>query len=116
MPTRILTTLAIVLGLASGAAAQAPYVPYLVKDIEPGPGSSYAYPVGSVDDRVFFTSRWSSIRYELWTSTGTEPSTQLVLAAPAAATPAPFLSLGGEFYFAYFGAGAFKSDGTPAGT
>jgi ELWxxDGT repeat protein len=124
MKTRILTSLAIVLGLAATARAQTPYVPYLVKDIEPGPDSSWPYPVGNVDGRVFFVSRQpttAAVPHDLWTSTGTEDSTQLVLDVPAPRFPWlpfpwPLFTLGDEFYLAVADDGVLKTDGTTSGT
>ena len=53
--------------------------PYLVKDINPGPESSFLTWLTRVGDRVFFIATDGVHGQELWVSDGTEQGTYMVM-------------------------------------
>src|SRR5262249_5406482 len=59
--------------------APSPYgVPYLVKDVNPGPGGSAPYYMTGVGGTAFFQAFRPDTGVELWASDGTEAGTRLV--------------------------------------
>src|SRR4029077_15380051 len=53
---------------------------YLVKDIEPGPASSFVYTpnINAINGKLYFTPVTSAKGLEPWVSDGTESGTQLL--------------------------------------
>jgi ELWxxDGT repeat protein len=101
-----------------------PYgVPYLVKDLNPGPGNGDPYYMTDVGGTAFFQAFRPDTGIELWASDGTEAGTRLVRdlnPGPADSSPYAFTDLGGTAFFvastAQGGSALWKSDGTEAGT
>ncbi len=96
----------------------------LVKDINPGPGSSIGFEAGAADvnGTLFFDANDGTNGAELWKSDGTAAGTVMVkdiLAGPGSSDPVDFVNVNGtlEFYaFDGTSEGLFRSDGTAAGT
>ena len=63
---------------------------YVVRDVVPGPGSSYPTPLAAAGGRLFFVAHDAVHGFELWTSDGTAGGTRLVHdLAPGAASSSP---------------------------
>jgi ELWxxDGT repeat protein len=97
--------------------------PILVKDINPGEGSSSAEMFESFNGAVYFRANDGLHGIELWKSDGTPEGTGLVAdlrPGAANAVPGEITVAGGSLYFHAFtegtGSKVFKSDGTAAGT
>lgn len=109
--------------LLTPAAVHGGNVPYLVKDIKPGPlGSSPSF-LSSVGGRLFFNADDGVHGQELWISDGTEQGTYLVIdLVPGAdgSVPQQIVELNGKALFQVDdnvdGMQWFISDGTAAGT
>jgi len=99
--------------------------PALVRDISPGPGSSFPYPDGqvAVGSTLFFSANDGSSGRELWKTDGTAGGTVRIKdIRPGAASSGPqsLVAVGGAVYFAaddgISGSELWKTDGTAAGT
>jgi ELWxxDGT repeat protein len=107
----------------------------LVKDINPGPGSSQPFNLTAVNGVLYFRAEDGQYGYELWRSDGTGDGTYMVKDIfPGSGSSAPASVLGGVdrssnlhtiaavgntlFFSATDGSGAqlWKTDGTAAGT
>jgi ELWxxDGT repeat protein len=95
----------------------------LVRDINPGSGSSDVFHLTAVGDRVFFRAFRPSTGTEVWISDGTAPGTELVKdvhPGPGFSNPGNFVAFAGRLFFTAFdpatGGELWRSDGTPAGT
>ncbi len=98
-------------------------VPYLVKDLNPGPGDGAPYDMTDVGGTAFFQAYRPDTGVELWASDGTEAGTRLVRdlnPGPDGSSPYDFTDLGGVAFFVATttggGAAVWKSDGTEGGT
>lgn len=83
--------------------------------------SSFRQPVGSVGERFFFQAYRPDTGQELWTTTGSSASTQLLELAPGPQSGGAGggVALGGSLLFSGpvgFSLGLWKSDGTATGT
>ncbi len=97
-----------------------------IADLEPGPTSSNARPLGPVGESLLFRAATSALGAELWKTDGTEAGTQLVKdIRPGAASSLDWASLvqplGGDLLFfeaddGIHGIEPWASDGTEAGT
>jgi ELWxxDGT repeat protein len=97
--------------------------PVLVKDINPGEGSSSAEMFVTFKGVVYFRANDGMHGIELWKTDGTPEGTSLVTdlrPGSANAVPGEITVAGGSLYFHAFteatGSKVFKSDGTAAGT
>jgi ELWxxDGT repeat protein/cysteine-rich repeat protein len=97
--------------------------PYLVKDVNPGPGDGDPYYLTAIGNLLFFHAHRPDTGLELWTSDGTEAGTRLVRdlnPGPADSYPHELVDVGGTAFFvaesAALGSGLWRSDGTEAGT
>jgi ELWxxDGT repeat protein len=97
----------------------------LLKDIEPGPGSSNPSFLTDGNGTLFFVARTTEYGSELWKSDGTPAGTVLVTdLAPGAASGVPtgapnmegMIAFGNGVLFAPTGGTLWVSDGTAAGT
>ena len=98
-------------------------VPYLVKDLNPGPGDGTPYDMTDVGGTAFFQAYRPDTGVELWASDGTEAGTRLVRdlnPGPDGSSPYDFTDLGGVAFFVASttgdGVAVWKSDGTERGT
>jgi len=95
----------------------------LVKDIFPGPESSYIYPMKAIGDVLFFGANDGVHGCELWRSDGTPEGTVLVKEVVSGSdnhcssseSPYVLLDVDGLLLFAAAGA-LWRSDGTAEGT
>ncbi|MGA8926840.1 MAG: ELWxxDGT repeat protein [Solirubrobacterales bacterium] len=90
----------------------------MVKDINPGPGSSYVYGATVVNRILYFAADDGVHGFELWRSDGTAPGTMMVKDINPGADTSYFeggIAIGGILYFWARG-GLWRSDGTEAGT
>src|SRR5688572_9843313 len=105
--------------LAPSARAQAPY---LVRDINPGAGSSLPRDFLAAGERLFFLAYHPAMHNELWSSRGTAASTSGLDFTPGSEEstyPILTLALGEEVIFSLtpsFGPALYRTDGTPGGT
>jgi ELWxxDGT repeat protein len=97
----------------------------LVKDIAPGPDSSFPAQLTPVGDTLFFTAVDEALGLELWKSDGTEAGTVLVKdiwpGGPGnSGWPDRMTAMDGTLFFSAHtpesGRELWKSDGTPEGT
>ncbi len=94
----------------------------LVKDIEPGSGSSGVDQLVAAGNQLFFRAFDPALGLELWKSDGTAGGTQLVkdiADGGAHSTPSSLAAVGSTVYFSALGAlgrELWKSDGTAPGT
>ena len=95
----------------------------LIKDIQPGPGSSSPNDVVDVDGILFFTADDGVTGEELWKSDGTPDGTVLVkdiIPGIEGSSPGRLTSAAGTLFFTVDddvrGSELWKSDGTDAGT
>src|SRR5262249_24350289 len=101
-----------------------PYgVPYLVKDLNSGPGDGDPYYMTDVGGTAFFQAFRPDTGVELWASDGTEAGTRLVRdlnPGPGDSSPYDFTDLGGVAFFVATTAGGgpalWESDRTDDGT
>ena len=117
-------TVTAVFALALAAPLQA-QDPYLVKDIQPGPGSgtNWSSPRIDFNGSIVLSANDGVHGYEPWISDGTDAGTQLILDVnPGSDTSSSnsFTLFNGELYFlattATHGRELWKTDGTAAGT
>ena len=97
--------------------------PTLVKDIQPGPGSSTPYYFAASGGVLHFSADDGVNGRELWRSDGTAAGTTLVAdiaPGPASSSPTTLVDGGGVLYFVATDGAAgrelWRSDGTAAGT
>jgi uncharacterized repeat protein (TIGR01451 family) len=95
----------------------------MLKDINPGPGWSYAARFTDLEGTTFFGASSLGSGFELWKTDGTSTGTVMVTyVAPYALPyfPTPFTRLQGTLFFGASNPGGsdqlWKSDGTAAGT
>jgi len=95
----------------------------LVKDINPGPGSSFPGGLTAVNSTLFFGAFRPDTGYELWKSDGTAAGTVLVkdvYPGPGSSYLGGLTAVNGTLFFRAFdpstGSELWKSDGTEAGT
>lgn len=93
----------------------------LVKDIEPGAGTSFAGPYFATASNVFFTAWTTATGSEIWRTDGTADGTSLVKdVQPGDTYPTPLGLLGELLLFApddgVHGAEPWRTDGTADGT
>ncbi|MCW3128156.1 MAG: hypothetical protein JWO03_3814 [Bacteroidetes bacterium] len=99
----------------------------IVKDILPGPGSSYAgyYGFGILNGKLYFSANDSVNGHQLWSSDGTPSGTTLVKIlsdiTPDNALPIKFITYNGQLIFTATpntasGRQLWTTDGTSAGT
>lgn len=94
----------------------------LLRDINPGAGSSGPANLAFLNNRLYFTANDGSHGTELWVSDGTGIGTRLLDIAPGAASssPASLSAVGGLVYFtaatAASGREVWRTDGSSAGT
>ena len=96
--------------------AQAAVAPTLVKDINPGAGSSFPDQFVATNGTLFFWAEDARKRPSLWKSDGTTAGTTLL---KATGFPNPVAVVGNTFYFGVSDSlpySLWKSDGTSAGT
>jgi len=99
---------------------------YMVKDIEPGEGSSlsYAANITVVKGKIYFSAFTTAYGWEPWTSDGTENSTHLLMDIKPGelwSWAGQFFGIGSTVYFVTDGdfsswGALWKTDGTKAGT
>src|SRR5262245_47239922 len=96
--------------LGTGAQAQAQGA-YRVKDIAPGPTSSYPEHLVDLGGKVIFEA--NDYR-DLWASDGTEVGTVLLhgVSGPVVQSPTPTV-VGNVAFFVAYGSQLWKTDGTP---
>ncbi len=99
------------------------FLPVLVKDINPGEGSSSAEMFVTFNGAVYFRADDGLHGVELWKTDGTPEGTNIVAdlrPGVANAEPGSITVAGGSLYFYAYteptGSKVFKSDGTEAGT
>ena len=116
----LLTILALILPFAAAALADEPF---MLKDINPGAGSSSPAYLTNVNDTLFFRASNGTNGYELWKSDGTLAGTVMVKDInPGAGNSSPsyLTNVNSVLFFqASDGTNGFelwKSDGTLAGT
>ncbi|MGC9524240.1 MAG: ELWxxDGT repeat protein [Limnospira sp.] len=114
--------------LALNAETQATYAGVLgvklVKDINPGSGSSLPNSFAASENKLFFQADDGSTGEELWVSDGTEAGTQLlkdINPGSLSSSPEPLSVVGNKLFFnAYDGGGTGRelwvTDGTEVGT
>ncbi|MBA3684304.1 MAG: hypothetical protein H0W72_03585, partial [Planctomycetes bacterium] len=95
----------------------------LVKDIEPGSGSSNPNGFSESLNGVVFAATTTSEGAELWVSDGSDPGTTLlanIVTGPGSSYPYSFTAMGGLVFFVaddgISGTELWVTDGTPAGT
>ena len=101
----------------------------LVKDINPGSGSSSIYDLGEFNDKLYFSANDGENGRELWVSDGTTEGTQLVkdinpgsspYGYPNSSSPSSFTKFNNKLYFqaddGENGSKLWVSDGTTEGT
>ncbi|HEV7732638.1 MAG TPA: ELWxxDGT repeat protein [Candidatus Binatia bacterium] len=106
------------------APARSPHgVPYLVRDVFPGPGDAEPYDLTGSGGRLFFRAEHPDFGSELWVSDGTEDGTRLVRDISPGVTdafPYHLTDVAGTLFFAAYTADAgyelWASDGTEDGT
>src|SRR5205814_591339 len=87
----------------------------LVKDIVPGPDSSFPFGLTNVNGTLFFAAFDAARGSELWKSDGTAAGTVLVKDISPFQSPFQLTNVNGTLFFSASG-GLWKSDGTAAGT
>lgn len=110
--------------IALPAPDRAPHgVPYLVRDVFPGPGDSAPYDLTPSGGRLFFRAFHPEYGNELWVSDGTEDGTHLVrdiAPGPDDGSPYSLTDVSGRLFFTAYageqGTELWTSDGTDAGT
>ncbi len=88
----------------------------MVKDIDPGSGSSYPRGLTNVGGTLFFSANDGTHGYELWRSDGAAAGTQMVADI---GYPVVLTNFGGTLFFTVFGTdggGLWRSNGSAAGT
>jgi ELWxxDGT repeat protein/cysteine-rich repeat protein len=106
------------------APARAPHgVPYLVRDVFPGPGDSEPYDLTASGGQLFFRAFHPQLGEELWASDGTEDGTHLVrdiAPGPDDGDPYQLTDVAGRLFFTAYagesGSELWTSDGTESGT
>lgn len=93
----------------------------MVKDINPGPGSSNVREIIVANNKLFFAAYTEATGYERWISNGTANGTKLVkdiTAGIAGSSPSSLINFDGKAYFMVddIFPQLWKSDGTAAGT
>ena len=119
----LLLILLLLLACASQSLAQ---IPFLVKDVQPGPDASFPSQLTNVNSMLFFRADDGTTGRELWKSDGTSAGTARVKDVnPGPADGLPFLvnmleDVNGTLFFGAddgtTGLELWKSDGTTVGT
>ena len=97
-------------------------LPMLVKDINPGGGTSFPFAFTDVNGTIFFGARDASGNRELWKTDGTAAGTKLVkdINPTGSSNPSFLTNLNGTLLFTatdgVTGFEVWKSDGTEGGT
>ena len=96
---------------------------YMVKDINPGGGSSNISEITAIDGLLYFSAYTDEDGQEPWISDGTEAGTKLLLdinSGPSSSHPNQFVKLNNKVIFTtendYVVGELWKTDGTSAGT
>ncbi|HEY2588080.1 MAG TPA: ELWxxDGT repeat protein [Tepidisphaeraceae bacterium] len=95
----------------------------MVKDIDPGTGSSNPTELVTVGNTIFFSANDGTDGYELWKTDGTADGTVMVkdiVTGPGSSNPTDLTNVNGKLFFSAIDAagqsGLWTSDGTAAGT
>ena len=97
---------------------------HIVKDIWPGPSSSYPHCLTNVNGIIFFVAMTETTLFELWKTDGTENGTVLVKdintgIGNGSSNPRYLTNVNGVLFFSAtdsYGTELWKSDGTSTGT
>jgi trimeric autotransporter adhesin len=97
---------------------------FMLKDIEPGPGSAFLRHITAANGKLYFSAANAAYGLEPWVSDGTESGTQLLIdlqPGPTWGFSKEFVEVGNDVYFIADGFNIYwdaiwKTDGTTGGT